>query len=233
MLCLAVRAFGQPPAKVPARVSVILPDGSSVAGASVLLSKRPAASEARVVGGAGAPAAPAPPVEAKGQGIDEGEYDVCVGMDPNVGILDPCEWPTEAKRLNVSAANTGPMAVRVGVGPKMRIQIEDPGGALRHPREPVGFRPTAIVGVFDGSGFFHMARIVNINRGTYTYVLPVPKGQTYTVHVSAPTVRFTENGGSVKDSVGLPVSVGPADARTEIPIRVGAVGGAVIGGGVR
>jgi hypothetical protein len=214
-------------------VNVLLPDGSSLAGATVLLTKRGAAAEARVVGGAAAPAVPAAPVEAQGQGIDEGEYDVCVGMDPNAGILDPCEWPTEAKRLNVSAANGGPMAVRVGVGPKMRIQITDPGGALRHPREPVGFRPTALVGVFDGSGFFHMARIVNINRGTYTYVLPVPKGQNYTVHVSAPTVRFTENGGSVKETVAVPVAIGAADGRAEIPIQVGAVGGPVNGGGIR
>ena len=214
-LLLAVAVVsGQESAKSPVRGRLILPGGGPLAGAVVTVQKRvpnitPATQRkegsATTLNG-----------DFETNGVEEGEYDLCVGVDPHLGVLDPCEWPGEAKRLNVSAANRSATMIQLATGPRLKFVLEDRGRLLRHPREPVGFLPSALIGAFDAAGFFHVARMVSADRGVFIYILPVPRGTQYTVHVSAPGLKFAEGGGTAKATVSNPLAVTANERRDEI-----------------
>ena len=213
-LLLAVAVSGQESAKSPVRGRLLLPGGGPLAGAVVTVQKRvpnitPATQ--RKEGSATTSNG-----DFETSGVEEGEYDLCVGVDPHLGVLDPCEWPGEAKRLNVSAANRSATMIQLATGPRLKFVLEDRGRLLRHPREPVGFLPSALIGAFDAAGFFHVARMVSADQGVFTYILPVPRGTEYTVHVSAPGLKFAEGGGAAKTTVSNPLAVTATERRDEI-----------------
>ncbi len=211
--------WAQEAAKAPGRGRVLLPGGSPLAGAVVSLQRRAVHTEGLKSARTGAATSLNGDFET--EGVEEGDYDVCVTADPLLGVLDPCEWPGEAKRLNVSVANRAAGVVQLATGPRLTIVLEDRGKLLRHPREPIGHLPSALVGAFDAAGFFHVARTVSVNRGVYTYMLAVPKGAAYTLHVSAPGLKFAEGIRAAVGTVSNAVTVGAGEQREEITTRLG------------
>lgn len=118
--------------------------------------------------------------------LPHGRYAICVGADGQFGLIDPCEWRQESKEVALSQAAGRNEAIRVATGTRLRFRIQDPNGALRHPRELGGDRPSPLLGVFDETGFFHMAKIFSVSATEQVWLLPVPKGGKYTVHFSVP-----------------------------------------------
>lgn len=117
-----------------------------------------------------------------------GKYQVCVGVDPMMGVVDPCEWGQPANDLNASAGRGE--VIRLQAGTRLVFRLADPEMKLRHPRELGGDRQAALVGVFDAAGFFHMAKITGVSDNEQIWALPVPKGVSYTLHVSGPGMTF-------------------------------------------
>ena len=134
--------------------------------------------------------------------LPHGRYAICVGADAQLGLIDPCEWRPEAKEVALNQGVGRNEAIRVSTGTRLRFRLQDPNGALRHPRELGGDRASPLLGVFDDAGFFHMAKVFSVGATEQVWILPVPKGAKYTVHFSVPG-RVVDGGAAVSREVDL------------------------------
>lgn len=130
--------------------------------------------------------------------LPQGRYAICVAVDPGMGVVDPCEWGAAARELNAASGRNE--TIRLEAGTRLVFRLTDPERKLRHPRERGGDRTPALVGAFDASGFFHLAKITGVSEDEQVWMLTVPKGRSYTVHVSGAGMTF---GGKAQVSDGL------------------------------
>ena len=149
--------------------------------------------------------------------LPHGRYAICVGADGQLGLIDPCEWRREAKEVALSQGVGRNEAIRVSTGTRLRFRLQDPNGALRHPRELGGDRASPLLGVFDDAGFFHMAKVFSVGATEQVWLLPVPKGAKYTVHFSVPG-RVVDGGAAVSRDVDMR---GRNDEETAVSFLVG------------
>ena len=149
--------------------------------------------------------------------LPHGRYAICVGAGAQLGLIDPCEWRREAKEVALSQGVGRNEAIRVSTGTRLRFRLQDPNGALRHPRELGGDRPSPLLGVFDDAGFFHMAKVFSVGATEQVWILPVPKGAKYTVHFSVPG-RVVDGVAAVSREVDLR---GRNDEETQLNLAVG------------
>lgn len=132
------------------------------------------------------------------KGLPQGKYSICVAVDPSMGVVDPCEWGAVARELNAASGRNE--TIRLEAGTRVVFRLGDPERKLRHPRELGGDRALALVGAFDANGFFHLAKITGVSEDEQVWMLTVPKGRNYTLHVSGAGMTF---GGKAQVSDGL------------------------------